>query len=74
MIFMLLPIMSIAQDTLQSEKSYNLEEIVITSDKLDTKLVDVSTKVEILNRKQIEKINGNRISEILLEYKKINNI
>ena len=57
--------MTIAQDTLQSEKSYNLEEIVITSDKLDTKLVDVSTKVEILNRKQIEKINGNRISEIL---------
>ena len=53
------------QDSTDISSNYKLDEITITSDKLDTKIIDTSTKVEIITQKQIETINGNRLPDIL---------
>ncbi|MBK8944013.1 MAG: TonB-dependent receptor [Ignavibacteriae bacterium] len=52
----------IAQD---STLNYTLDEISIVSDKLDTKLYNVPTKMEIMTEKEIQSINGERLPDIL---------
>ena len=55
----------LGQDSTNSIINYSLDEITIKSDKLNTKLKDVSTKVGIITQKQIEAINGNRLPDVL---------
>jgi iron complex outermembrane receptor protein len=54
-----------AQDSTDIMNNYQLDEITIVSDKLNTKLKDVSTKIEIITEKEIESINGSRLPDIL---------
>jgi len=54
-----------AQDSTDIVSNYQLDEITIVSDKLNTKLKDVSTKIEIITEEEIEAINGNRLPDIL---------
>ncbi len=54
-----------AQDSTSSAKNYLLDEITIISDKLNTKLADSPTNIEIIDEKEIESINGNTLPDIL---------
>ena len=54
-----------SQDTLSSTADHTLQEIRVVSDKLGSKLVDISTKIEIISEKEIESINGERLPDIL---------
>ncbi len=54
-----------AQDSTNLVNNYQLDEITVVSDKLNSKLSDVSTKIEIITEKEIESINGNRLPDIL---------
>lgn len=53
-----------AQDSLNFLFDYKLDEILVSSDKLDTKLSDASSRIEIIDSKRIESVNGNRLSDI----------
>jgi outer membrane cobalamin receptor len=53
------------QDSTLFEKKYSLDEITVNATKLNTKLKDVSTKVEIIDTKKIEASNGTRLPDIL---------
>ena len=67
-IFLLLVITistSFSQDSTDYKQKYTLSEIKVTADKLNTKLKDFSSKIEIINAKKIESINGNRLPDIL---------
>lgn len=54
-----------AQDSLNFLFDYKLDEILVSSDKLDTKLSDASSRIEIIDSKRIESVNGNRLADIL---------
>lgn len=55
----------LAQDSLNFLNDYQLDEIIVSSDKLDTKLSDASSRIEIIDSKRIESVNGNRLADIL---------
>lgn len=54
-----------AQDSTNLVNNYQLDEITVVSDKLNSKLSDVSTKIEIITEKEIESVNGNRLPDVL---------
>lgn len=54
-----------AQDSAKVAKNYFLDEITVVSDKIDTKLSDVPTKIEVISEKEIESVNGERLPDIL---------
>ncbi len=54
-----------AQDSTEYQKSHTLDDIVVTANKLDTKIKDASTKVLVLSSKEIENSNGTRLPDIL---------
>ena len=56
---------SYSQDTLNSSSDYTLKEIKVVSNKLDTELINVSTKVDIISEKEIESANGERLPDVL---------
>lgn len=54
-----------AQDSTNSIQKFTLSEVVVSSSKLQTKLKDVSTKIEIINEERVKNSNGTRLPEIL---------
>jgi iron complex outermembrane receptor protein len=54
-----------AQDSSLYKAEYTLDEVVVSSNKLDTKLMDVSTKVDIIDENKIEAANGTSLPGIL---------
>lgn len=54
-----------AQDSTFSVSDYTLDEITVESDKLNMKLTDVPTKVEVISRKEVASTNGDRLPSIL---------
>jgi vitamin B12 transporter len=54
-----------SQDSTSSTKNYTLEEITVSSTKLDTKLIDVPTRIDIIDSKKITAANGSRLPDIL---------
>ncbi len=63
--FVYLNISISAQDSTAYQINYTLSEVTVSANKLDTKLEDVSTKVEVINRKKISASNGTRVPDIL---------
>ncbi len=53
------------QDSSFVINNYSLDEITVVSDKIDTKLSDVPTKIEVISAKEIESVNGERLPDIL---------
>lgn len=54
-----------AQDSTLNVRSYHLDEITIESDKLNSKLTDVPTKIEVVTQEDIAAVNGDRLPDIL---------
>lgn len=54
-----------AQDSTRNVRNYQLDEITIESDKLNSKLADVPTKIEVVTQKEIAALNGDRLPDIL---------
>ncbi len=48
-----------------SLNSYELSNVVVTANKFETSIKDVSTKVEVIDAEKIANTNGNRLPEIL---------
>lgn len=46
-------------------KTYNLENVVVTATKFETDLANSPNKIEVIDLKQINNSNGNRLPEIL---------
>lgn len=59
------------QDSSNYSKTHTLGEIVVSTNKLNSKLIDVSTKIELINSKKILSTNGNRLPEIIKNYSTI---
>ena len=59
------------QDSSNYSKTHTLGEIVVSTNKLDSKLIDVSTKIELINSKKILSTNGNRLPEIIKNFSTI---
>lgn len=54
-----------AQDSTSFRKEYSLKEVTVTANKIISQTKDVSTRVEILDTKEIEASNGSRLPSIL---------
>ncbi len=53
----------IAQDSVKI--NHTLQEVIVASNKVDSKLSDVSTKIDIIDSKKIEASNGKRLPDLL---------
>lgn len=71
-IFFNLSIFIYAQDSNFVDKDYLLEEIVVSSNKLNSKLKDVSSKIELITKKQIVNSNALRLPDLLRQLTNIN--
>lgn len=56
------------QDSSNYSNKYTLGEIVVSTNKLNSKLKDVSTKIELIDSKKILSTNGDRLPEIIKNY------
>lgn len=67
LLLLVIPIVpTAAQDSTSNYREYTLDEVIVVSaNKLDTKLQDVSTKVEMIDQEEIEASNGTGIPGIL---------
>lgn len=54
----------IAQES-DSVKTYSLSDVVIVANRFENNVRDISTKVEVISEKKIQKLNGNRLSDII---------
>ncbi|MDZ7624590.1 MAG: TonB-dependent receptor [Ignavibacteriaceae bacterium] len=54
----------IAQES-DSVKTYSLSDVVIVANRFENNVRDISTKVEVISEKKIQKLNGNRLPDII---------
>lgn len=54
----------IAQES-DSVKTYSLSDVVIVADRFENNLRDISAKVEVISEQKIQKLNGNRLPDII---------
>lgn len=62
---LIIPVINFAQDSTKSQSIYQLNDIIVSSDKHQSYLIDLPTKIDVLTENDIKNSNGSRLSDIL---------